>query len=147
MVNLFEPDPVAVDTEDLDLVFEHPLTEALDAPLVRHRIREILAGCWLEPRLDAIALASTELIANALRHGSQPARFRLLTGADRAVVAVYDASDRQPRFDPSLPLTTTRSSGRGLFLVRAESDHCGAYASDGLGKWVYAEWLRDPTGR
>lgn len=144
-MNLFEPDSVAVDTEDLDLLFEHPLTEAVDAPVVRRRLRKLLTGGWLEPRFDAVALAGTELIANAIRHGEPPARFRLLLGTDRAFVAVFDTSDRAPRFDPSQPLPTTSSSGRGLFLVRAGSDRCGAYAVGAHGKWVYAEWERGAT--
>ncbi len=145
-MNLFEPHSVAVDTKDLDLAFECPLLEPLDAPIVRKRIRETLAGGWLEPRVDAVALASTELIANALRHGAQPARYRLLLGPDRAFAAVFDASNRAPTFDPTIPLPTTSSSGRGLFLVQAESDNCGAYAIGTRGKWVFAEWMRTQAG-
>ncbi len=146
-MNVFEPDSLAVDTQDLDLVLECPLTEPLDAPVVRRRIRQILAGGWLEPRTHEVTLASTELIANALRHGAPPARFRLLLGAERAFAAAFDAGEGAPCFDPTVPLPTMSANGRGLFLVQAESDNCGAYTIGSRGKWVYAEWLRapDPT--
>lgn len=63
---------------------------------------------------DTTALLTSELVANAVRHGGTPLEVRLARDRDDVVVEVADRGEGQPR--PRLP-DADSEAGRGLFLV------------------------------
>ncbi|MCY0922302.1 MULTISPECIES: SpoIIE family protein phosphatase/ATP-binding protein [unclassified Streptomyces] len=77
-------------------------------------------------------LVLSELVTNAIRHGSAPVRVRLLF--DRMLTCeVFDGSSSSPRLHYA---TTTDEGGRGLFLVAQISRRWGArYTPDGKVLW------------
>ncbi|MCX4632921.1 ATP-binding protein [Streptomyces sp. NBC_01443] len=110
---------------------------------VRRRLRGRLQASGLEEIADDVALASHELMANAVVHGcrSLPESTELTVTAawtgDQLRVAVHDPSNEQPREQHE---SGSRQTGRGLTLVRALADRWGVEPdSDGRGKSVWME--------
>ncbi len=81
----------------------------------------------------AAELILSELITNALRHGSAPVRVRLLH--DHGLTCeVWDGSSTAPHLRYA---ATTDEGGRGLFLVAHLSSHWGTrYTPDGKVIWA-----------
>ncbi|MFF3677794.1 SpoIIE family protein phosphatase [Streptomyces sp. NPDC002120] len=88
----------------------------------------------------ATELILSELITNALRHGSEPVRVRLLH--DHTLTCeVWDGSSTAPHLRYA---ATTDEGGRGLFLVAQLSEHWGTrYTPEG--KVIWAELLLPGT--
>ncbi|MFI6693526.1 ATP-binding protein [Streptomyces sp. NPDC050433] len=86
---------------------------------------------------DTAALLLSELVTNALRHGSPPGREIVVTArrADGLLwLEVEDAGDSLPRpRDPDL----VDECGRGLALVAALADDWGVAPRQGPGKRVW----------
>lgn len=86
--------------------------------------------------LSALAFGTelllSELITNAIRHGAEPVRVRLLR--DRVLTCeVFDGSSTSPRLRYA---TTMDEGGRGLFLVAQISRRWGArYTTEGKVIW------------
>ncbi|MFG2752491.1 SpoIIE family protein phosphatase [Streptomyces xanthophaeus] len=81
----------------------------------------------------ATELMLSELITNALRHGSAPVRVRMLL--DHALTCeVWDGSSTAPHLRYA---ATTDEGGRGLFLVAQLSEHWGTrYTPEGKVIWA-----------
>ncbi len=81
----------------------------------------------------ATELILSELITNALRHGSGPVRMRLLY--DHTLTCeVWDGSSTAPHLRYA---ATTDEGGRGLFLVAQLSEHWGTrYTAEGKVIWA-----------
>jgi anti-sigma regulatory factor (Ser/Thr protein kinase) len=100
----------------------------------RHLVAGLLATIAPE-RLDTILLLTSELVTNAVRHGSGPVTLHLSGGVHGLQVEVDDDGAGQPvLLDPDA-LTT---GGRGLHLVDALSTRWGV-DRHALGKTV---WFR-----
>ena len=88
-----------------------------NVPRMRHRVAELVAGLGVDE--DAVALAVTEAVANAVRHayprGGGEVRVAVSGDADEVVVLVTDEGVGVRGF------TASRSpgSGVGLGLIRA----------------------------
>ena len=84
-------------------------------------------------------LAASELVTNALRHGSPPISMLLCRHRRDVRLDVHDG-------DPSpIPAQQQRGrdlaeSGRGLEIVRAVSDESGSERIEGDGKTAFATW-------
>ncbi|MFJ5997715.1 SpoIIE family protein phosphatase [Streptomyces sp. NPDC092370] len=93
---------------------------------------------WLTDRgLDetafAVELILSELITNAIRHGAEPIRVRLLYGRT-LICEVSDASDTAPHLRRA---ASTDEGGRGLFLVAQLSQSWGTrYLPEGKVIWA-----------
>ncbi|QES58502.1 histidine kinase [Streptomyces venezuelae] len=81
----------------------------------------------------ATELILSELITNALRHGSAPVRVRLLHDHN-LTCEVWDGSSTAPHLRYA---ATTDEGGRGLFLVAQLSEHWGTrYTPEGKVIWA-----------
>ncbi|MFJ4776099.1 SpoIIE family protein phosphatase [Streptomyces sp. NPDC088762] len=109
-------------------------------------VRNLAAAKLEEWGLDELAFTTelilSELITNAVRHGSAPVRVRLLH--DHVLTCeVWDGSSTAPHLRYA---ATTDEGGRGLFLVAQLSEHWGTrYTPEG--KVIWAEQpLPGPSG-
>ncbi|MEW5528872.1 SpoIIE family protein phosphatase [Streptomyces virginiae] len=91
----------------------------------------------------AAELILSELITNALRHGSKPVRVRLLRDHN-LTCEVWDGSSTAPHLRYA---ATTDEGGRGLFLVAQLSEHWGTrYTPDGKVIWAELALPGTPGG-
>jgi len=102
---------------------------------VRHAVTTAL-GSWgvaVDDR-DVVALLTSELVTNAIRHGRPPVSLRAALRGDAVRVSVDDGSRHEP-----VPVEDTAwdaSGGRGLHLVESLSDRWGV-SVNGVGKQVW----------
>ena len=86
---------------------------------------------------ETALLLVSELVTNAIRHGSPPVRLSLRLERDRLRVEVADSSPALPEFGQSGP---DQTGGRGLRIVQLLAARWGASASPRrLGKTVWFE--------
>ncbi|MEU0811325.1 SpoIIE family protein phosphatase [Streptomyces sp. NPDC005970] len=93
-----------------------------------------LAGWGLEELMPTTELIVSELVTNAIRHGTGPIRLRLIRH-DVLICEVADASNTSPRLRHA---RTTDEGGRGLFLVAQLTRRWGTRYTEG-GKLIWAE--------
>jgi len=86
-------------------------------------------------RAERAAVCGSELVANAVRHGSPPIVLTVLVGAEDVVVAVADGSREPPRPRTAEPDDPT---GRGTLIVERLADRWGVDFLPG-GKQVWCQ--------
>jgi anti-sigma regulatory factor (Ser/Thr protein kinase) len=115
------------------------LAEGLHAPAQ--------ARAWVGARLPQISrqvrddalLVVSELVTNAVRHGSPEIVVALSVSSDRVRVSVQDGNDTLPAV-PATPPSMERPTGRGLLIVSATASDWGVERLPGSpGKRVWAE--------
>ncbi|MFI1359548.1 ATP-binding protein [Streptomyces sp. NPDC020898] len=114
---------------------------ARSVPLARTRVARLVAE-WGHPALagDA-ALVVSELMTNALLHGSIQGRLiRVRLTATVAALRVEVSDPRAERVPCPREVTDEDQFGRGLLLVGALAEQWGVGPRDGVGKTVWAEW-------
>lgn len=101
----------------------------------RDRLREMALGAGLGERASDLAVAVTELIANAFEHGRPPVSVSARWNG-RMSVDVADAgrADGDPARWGRVPPATDATRGRGLWIVRQLMDDM--HASSGPGGTV-----------
>lgn len=106
-----------------------------------HARRQLAAWEWAGSCDDGVLIVS-ELVSNAVRHGSRPGhelRLRLVLRTSRdLLIEVSDPVAAFPDFDRVLAEDGEAESGRGLFLVRALGAQLSWYVRPRLGKTVCA---------
>jgi two-component sensor histidine kinase len=107
-----------------------------DARSARRFITLVLIRWQLTQTSKLVVMVGHELVANALRHGTPPARLLLRRGADGVRIEVGDASSTVPRM-PEID-NATSTSGRGLRIVTSLARDWGVRATQG-GKVVWAD--------
>jgi anti-sigma regulatory factor (Ser/Thr protein kinase) len=85
-------------------------------------------------------LATSELVANAIRHARRPLDLEVRRTADGWLVAVTDGDANAPR---PREVDHLAENGRGLLIVHRSSDRAG-WAPAGKGKTVWVE-LWEPS--
>ncbi|WP_405820286.1 ATP-binding protein [Streptomyces sp. NBC_01390] len=116
-----------------------PVTRSV--PLARHRTARLVIE-WGHPELagDA-ALVVSELMTNALLHGSLRGRLiRVRLAVTAAALRVEVSDPRAERMPCPREVTDDDQFGRGLLLVGALAEQWGVGPRDGVGKTVWAEW-------
>ncbi|MEU1668811.1 SpoIIE family protein phosphatase [Streptomyces sparsogenes] len=93
-----------------------------------------LAEWGLEELMTTTELIVSELVTNAIRHGTGPIRLRLIRH-DVLICEVADGSNTSPRLRHA---RTTDEGGRGLFLVAQLTRRWGTRYTEG-GKLIWAE--------
>lgn len=109
-----------------------PSDPAAVAPL-RAAVTEQLTEWGLTELVFPTELVISELVTNAIRHGSPPIRLRLIR--DRTLICeVSDGSSTSPHLRTA---AATDEGGRGLFLVSQIADRWGTrYTADGKVIWA-----------
>ncbi|MGC9380301.1 ATP-binding SpoIIE family protein phosphatase [Streptomyces sp. MH13] len=138
------------------LVLQHPARKGAQAELFRNAALELLGGVEAAPRARAFAsgvltswrfptelhdlgvLATSELVANSLQHGTPPMRLRLRRTDRRLIVEVTDGDDHLPRRRRAEPVD---ESGRGIAIVATIASNWGSRRTPGGGKAVWCEFL------
>ena len=119
------------DTRTLrDLVLPAEPSSAREA---RTALIEVMQAEGFGDRVFDAELAISEVVTNAVLHGREPLRLRIVVGADGLRVQVHDGSPVSPAFSMIDPTAVT---GRGLLLVSAVADSWGV-DPDETGKTVW----------
>jgi anti-sigma regulatory factor (Ser/Thr protein kinase) len=106
----------------------------------RQLVTSQLTSVGLAELADDCALATSELVCNAVMHARTGIVLRVACSEDRARVEVEDGAEAMPRWSPALH---TALSGRGLGLVAALAQAWGAEPRPD-GKTVWFE-IREPA--
>ncbi|WP_435216119.1 ATP-binding SpoIIE family protein phosphatase [Streptomyces sp. bgisy034] len=138
------------------LVLQHPARTGPDSDLFRNAALELLGGVEAAPRARAFAsgvltswrfptdlhdlgvLATSELVANSLQHGTPPMRLRLRRTDRRLTIEVTDGDDHLPRRRRAEPVD---ESGRGIAIVATIASAWGSRRTPGGGKAVWCEFV------
>ncbi|MFG2887779.1 SpoIIE family protein phosphatase [Streptomyces sp. NPDC048297] len=138
------------------LVFQHPAHTGPEGDLFRNAALDLLGGVEAAPRARAFAsgvltswrfppelhdtgvLATSELVANSLQHGTPPMRLRLRRTDRRLIIEVTDGDDHLPRRRRAEPAD---ESGRGIAIVATIASSWGSRRTPGGGKAVWCEFL------
>ncbi|MFJ9352552.1 SpoIIE family protein phosphatase [Streptomyces sp. NPDC101237] len=138
------------------LVLQHPARTGADGELFRNAALELLGGVEAAPRARAFAsgvltswrfpvelhdlgvLATSELVANSLQHGTPPMRLRLRRTDRRLIIEVTDGDDHLPRRRRAEP---GDESGRGIAIVATIASGWGSRRTPGGGKAVWCEFV------
>ncbi|MFF7793871.1 SpoIIE family protein phosphatase [Streptomyces sp. NPDC007991] len=137
------------------LVLQHPARTGPESELFRNAALELLGGVEAAPRARAFAsgvltswrfpadlhdlgvLATSELVANSLQHGTPPMRLRLRRTDRRLIIEVTDGDDHLPRRRRAEPAD---ESGRGIAIVATIASNWGCRRTPGGGKAVWCEF-------
>jgi anti-sigma regulatory factor (Ser/Thr protein kinase) len=117
------------------------------APAARSFLTRLLDGWGVAQRvIDDASLLTSELMANAVQHGSGVVSIRIeLVDDGKLCVGVHDDADDLPavrQVDVSSP------DGRGLWIVQSVADQWGAEPSEetaGKTVWFELRLLPEPT--
>lgn len=138
------------------LVLQHPARKGAESELFRNAALELIGGVEAAPRARAFAsgvltswrfpaelhdlgvLATSELVANSLQHGTPPMRLRLRRTDRRLIIEVTDGDDHLPRRRRAEP---GDESGRGIAIVATIASTWGSRRTPGGGKAVWCEFL------
>lgn len=117
---------------------------ARSVPLARRRAARLVTE-WGHPALAGdVALVVSELMSNAVLHGSLRDRLiRVRITATGVALRVEVSDPRGERLPNPYPADDTDQFGRGLLLVGALSHRWG-WEPRSIGKTVYAEWVLGP---
>lgn len=137
------------------LVVQHPARTGADAELFHNAALELLGGVEAAPRARAFAsgvlsswrfpvelrdlgvLATSELVANSLQHGTPPMRLRLRRTDRRLIIEVTDGDDHLPRRRRA---ETEDEAGRGISIIATIASSWGSRRTPGGGKAVWCEF-------
>ncbi|MET7297064.1 SpoIIE family protein phosphatase [Streptomyces griseoloalbus] len=144
------------------LVLQHPARKGAESELFRNAALELLGGVEAAPRARAFAsgvltswrfpaelhdlgvLATSELVANSLQHGTPPMRLRLRRTDRRLIIEVTDGDDHLPRRRRAEP---GDESGRGIAIVATIASTWGSRRTPDGGKAVWCEFVLPTTAR
>jgi anti-sigma regulatory factor (Ser/Thr protein kinase) len=114
------------------------------AALARKQVRRYLSDLGIDAAGSSAELVASELVTNAISHGTGPIELQLSLAPHRLRVGVFDHDGRSVRAAPRAP-SSSSVSGRGLRIVGAVSSEWGVDQKD-RGKVVWAELPVEPIG-
>ena len=106
-------------------------------------VRELLVSWRLPGLVDSVALAVSELVTNALRHGRPPVRLVVQRAPAAVHLDVHDAADT-PLPEDHEHVSDDAESGRGLEIVHALAADVACRCVPGCGKVVRASFPTTP---
>lgn len=120
--------------QDSSLILSLP-GEPASVPIARRAVAAQLRAWGLEPLVDTVSLAVSELVTNAVLHATGGLRVALSRAPGGARLEVGDGSARTPLQRRPTELSGT---GRGLQLVDMLAADWGVESASGTGKVVWA---------
>jgi len=130
------PDEPLLHEDRLDYT---PVTRSV--PLARTRTARLVAEWGYSGLAGDVALVVSELMTNALLHGSLRGRLiRVRLTLTAAALRVEVSDPRAERVPCPREVTGEDQFGRGLLLVGALAEQWGVGPREGVGKTVWAEW-------
>jgi len=113
----------------------------LQAPSrARAAVRRALLAWQLPALVEPVSLVASELVTNALLHGSPPVALTLRRGSSELRMGVHDNNPQPPPWDAASAYSGDATSGRGLGIVASVADAVGVEAVPDDGKIVYASF-------
>ena len=97
--------------------------------------------------VDAVVLAVSELVTNAVRYGRPPVFIELQRRPEQVRLAVHDGNPAEPSLEPGAAETGTdveAESGRGLGIVHAVADKVNVEQVPGDGKIIQVTFTAEP---
>jgi anti-sigma regulatory factor (Ser/Thr protein kinase) len=129
------PDPLLEE----DLVDYAPLPR--NVTLARRRAARLAVDWGFHSRAGDVGVVTSELITNALLHGSLRDRLiRVRLAATGATLRVEVSDPRGERQPVPREAACEDQFGRGLTLVGMLADDWGVHPRLGVGKTVWAQW-------
>lgn len=128
----------AAGISDGDTAQFHLPNDETAAGQARRDVRQTFTRWRLVAVIEDAALAVSELVTNAMRHGLPPIGLRLRRRVGQVRIEVNDARP-EPVSVGERP-SDLAESGRGLKIVDAVADETGSEHIPGDGKFVYAAW-------
>ena len=137
------------------LVLQYPDHTGSEAELFRNASLDLLGGIEAAPRARAFAtgvlaswrfpvelrdlgvLATSELVANSLKHGHPPMRLRMRRTDRRLIIEVTDGDEHLPRRRRAEP---GDEAGRGISIIATIASGWGSRRTPGGGKAVWCEF-------
>ena len=115
-------------------------------PAARVFLTRLLDGWGLdESVIEDASLLTSELMTNAVRHGTGIVRLRIETADGLLHVAVHDDEDDEPVVNHASPVS---AGGRGMWIVESIAHAWGTEVNgDAPGKTVWFELSTVRTGR
>ena len=111
--------------------------ESTSAALARRAVEAFAGDIGLDP--VGAALVATELVTNAVRHGTAPITLDLRSDGASLTVEVTDCGGGAVRRIPADERRSRQSGGLGLMIVEMLARDWGVRRSPGGGKTVWAE--------
>ncbi|MGH9135686.1 MAG: ATP-binding protein [Acidimicrobiales bacterium] len=108
--------------------------ESASVRLARHAVRDVVPGLDGDT-LDRLLLCTSEIVTNAVEHGTPPIDLRVAKQSDTIRVEVSDASDLHPKQGRPAAMAIR---GRGLLIVEQCSERWGVEPGP-AGKTVWFE--------
>ncbi|MBK3570173.1 ATP-binding protein [Streptomyces sp. MBT62] len=138
-VTVVGPPPERTPMPTPDWSMSYPMTPR-SVRLARLHIRRRLT-LWNWPGdIDDAVLVTSELVANAVRHGRLPGHevwLRVAVDEEEKSALTIDVSDPVPEF-PVVSQSPSGESGRGLLVVRGVSESLDWFPRSDVGKTVRA---------
>ncbi|MER5384267.1 ATP-binding protein [Streptomyces sp. NPDC002688] len=121
------------------------VTDAQRVPQMRRLVEARLRSCGLEGVIGPFLLVTSELVTNALQHGTGSAVSLLLScGPNSATLTVNDGSPRCPQLQTP---HVYAESGRGLYIVASlASEYGGAWGVSDDGTQTWCTLSQDTSG-
>lgn len=115
------------------------------APAHARRLVRVACSHWPSEQQDVAVVLTSELVTNALLHGTGPISLRVTCDGDFLLVEVFDRGEAAVRLQSDAGPSV--ESGRGLTIVESLADSWGTQPLQGRpGKSVWFE-LRAHSGR
>jgi anti-sigma regulatory factor (Ser/Thr protein kinase) len=108
------------------------------AGTARRLVRDVCGRSPLSSLTEDAELVASELVTNAVRHGSGAIRLRVQIREREVFLAVDDDGDRLPRLPRLRAVESWRTRGRGLTVVTALCARLGVRPYPDGGKSVWA---------
>ena len=102
----------------------------------RRAARDVLVAWRLSHLVDAVVVAASELVTNAVRYGRAPVSMELQCQADQVRLDVHDGNPTEPPGPPG-EVAVEAESGRGLGIVQALADEVAVEQVEDDGKIVH----------
>lgn len=109
----------------------------------RRATRDVLMRWRLAHLVDAVTLAVSELVTNAVRYGRPPVSIELQRQAEQVRLDVHDGDPAEPPGAPG-DAAADAESGRGLAIVQALADEVVVEQVASDGKVIRASFGAEP---